>query len=386
MVKLLIAGDYCMHDRMQYLSADEIVASMSSILSYTQESDYSLVNLECSVFDGKYQPITKCGANLYNSSESIKALKKLGFDGVTLANNHFADFGSDAVKESLSLLNRYGMDYYGGGQNIEEASQTKYITIKGHKIAIINCCEHEYTIATDTLGGANPLDLIDIYNAIQIARNMSDYVIVIIHGGSEYYELPTPRMQKWYRFFVDAGADVIVNHHQHCYSGYEIYQSKPIVYGLGNFCFDWDGKRQSAWNRGYMLQILLDQNIQVNLIPYEQCDEQIGTYVLSDRSTFDKHIDELCETICSEEDIKHQYEMFVDSKKDEYMYIFNNHQNRLLRRLANKGFLPNKIISEFLPQNLYQDKEKLLTLLSYFQCESHDDIMTLLLNKFKKEK
>jgi hypothetical protein len=131
---------------------------------------------------------------------------------------------------------------------------------------------------------------------------------------------------------------------------------------------------------------MLDQNIQVNLIPYKQCDEQIGTYVLSDRSIFDKHIDELCETICSEEDIKYQYEMFVDSKKDEYMYIFNNHQNRLLRRLANKGFLPNKIISKFLPQNLYQDKEKLLTLLSYFQCESHDDIMTLLLNKFKKEK
>lgn len=385
MVKLLIAGDYCMHDRMQDLCADEIVASMSSITPYIQESDYSLVNLECSVFNGYYNPIVKCGANLHNSLESIKALKKLGFNGVTLANNHFADFGSDAVKESLSLLNRYGMDYYGGGQNIEEASQTKYITVKGHKIAVINCCEHEYTIATDIQGGANPLDLINVHNAIQIARDNSDYVIVIIHGGSEHYELPTPRMQKWYRFFVDAGADVIVNHHQHCYSGYEFYKGKPIIYGLGNFCFDWAGKRKSNWNEGYMVQFILDKEIKLELIPYTQCDTQVGTFILNERSDFDKNVSHLNDVIASPDSIKEQYSRHIMNKTNEYLYIFEPIQNKLLRRLHKKGLLPPKIVNDFLPQPLYQDKGKLLTLLSYFQCESHHDFMIDIFKNIKNE-
>ena len=217
MIKVTIAGDFCMHDRMLRYTSDDIVAAISSVSSYLKSSDYALVNLECAVFDEKYEPITKCGVNLHNSSESIIALKELGFKGVTLANNHFADYGSEAVDESLHLLEKHEMDYYGAGRNIEEASRVKYANAQGKKMAIVNCCEHEYTIATASQGGANPLDVINMYHAIQEAKKQANYIIVIIHGGSEHYNLPTPRMQKWYRFFVDAGADAVINHHQHCY-------------------------------------------------------------------------------------------------------------------------------------------------------------------------
>lgn len=40
-------------------------------------------------------------------------------------------------------------------------------------------------------------------------------------------------------YYVDCGADAVINHHQHCYSGYEKYNEKPIFYGLGNFAIDW---------------------------------------------------------------------------------------------------------------------------------------------------
>lgn len=52
-----------------------------------------------------------------------------------------------------------------------------------------------------------------------------------MHGGHEHYQLPSLRMQETYRFFIDAGADVVVNHHQHCFSGYEIYNNKYIFMG-----------------------------------------------------------------------------------------------------------------------------------------------------------
>lgn len=84
---------------------------------------------------------------------------------------------------------------------------------------------------------------------------------MIVHGGVEHHQYPTKRMVQTYRFFVDAGADAVINHHQHCPCGYEIYNGKPIYYGLGNFCFDWDGKRDSMWNVGYMVALNVDRNI-----------------------------------------------------------------------------------------------------------------------------
>src|SRR5690554_8220427 len=78
-----------------------------------------------------------------------------------------------------------------------------------------------------------------IYNTNQIkeAKATHDKVIVIIHGGHEYYNLPSPRMQKQYRFYAEQGADIIISHHTHCISGKEVYKGVPIYYSLGNFLF-----------------------------------------------------------------------------------------------------------------------------------------------------
>ena len=383
MIRLLITGDYSMHNRMQQMRSSDIVTAMSSVVPYVKDADYAITNLESAVFDGEHEAIVKCGANLHSSSEAIKALKELGFRCVTLANNHFADYGDDAVEESLQLLKEYGIDYFGAGRNIEEAKQVRLIEIKGKKIAVINCCEHEYTIATDTKAGCNPLDVVDVSRAIRKAKKEADYTIVIVHGGSEHYALPTPRMQKWYRFFVEAGADAVINHHQHCYSGYEMYEGKPIVYGLGNFCFDWNGQRGDAWNKGYMVQLMLDKDLQIELIPYEQCDEKVGTYVLTDRKAFEKHIAELNQIISKPEEVQKQYDAFGEKKREEYLHVFNNPQNRMLRRLAKKGLLPKKFAAEVLPKTIVEDRDKLLTMLSYFQCESHTDVMTEVLKNLK---
>lgn len=40
-------------------------------------------------------------------------------------------------------------------------------------------------------------------------------------------------MKELYRFLVDCGADAVINHHQHCFSGYEIYNEKPIFMDSG---------------------------------------------------------------------------------------------------------------------------------------------------------
>lgn len=384
MIQIIVAGDFCMHHRMQQFDSNKIVATTSSVIPIIQNADYALVNLECAIFESNQQSIVKSGPNLHNSSESIKAIKELGFKGVTLANNHFADYGLSAVSESLRLLEEYGIDYYGGGSNIIEASKVKYTIIKNKTIAIINSCEHEFSIATAIDGGANPLDVVDMTRAIKEARLQSDCVIVIIHGGVEHYDLPTVRMQKWYRFFIESGADAVINHHQHCYSGYEFYHGKPIVYGLGNFCFDWNGMRNSKWNEGYMVQLNIGNSITLQLIPYKQCDDQVGTFVLKERNIFDKRINELNSIIMDSALLQQKFLEFVMNKAEDYLYLFNNPQNRILRRLNKHGLLPIMFASEVLPKPIYQDKDKLLALLNDFQCEAHSDVMKVLLTQLRE--
>lgn len=257
-MKVLIAGDYCQRYRVDDAVKNRCFGELfDEVRPIIKSADYSIVNFEFPIVlnPESAKPIPKCGPNLKGTIESVDAVKYAGFNCCTLANNHILDQGENCCLDTKFELERAGVDTVGAGKNLDEASEILYKEVGGKVLAIINCCEHEFTIATATTAGANPLNPIQQYYKIQEARGNADYVLVIVHGGHEHYQLPSPRMQETYRFFVDAGADAVVNHHQHCYSGYEIYKNKPIFYGLGNFCFDIQPqKHDSIWNYGYMVQ------------------------------------------------------------------------------------------------------------------------------------
>ena len=130
-----------------------------------------------------------------------------------------------------------------------------------------------------------------------------------------------------------------------------------------------------------MVQLLLGDMVQIQLIPYEQCDEDVGTHVLEDWQEFEHHVMALNQIICNSSLLEQYYQTFIAKMKEEYLYIFNQPQNRLLRRLMKKNLLPNRLSTELLPSPIYTDRDKLLSLISYFQCESHRDIMTNILQQ-----
>ena len=257
-MKILIAGDFCQGYRVDALVKERRYGKLfDEVKPIIESADYSIVNFEFPVVLDKdaARPIPKCGPNLEGTIESIEAIKYAGFKCCTLANNHILDQGEQCCLDTKNELEKAGVDTVGVGSNLSEAGEIFYKEIDGETLAIINCCEHEFSIATETSAGANPLNPVRQYYAIQEAKKKADYVLVIVHGGHEHYQLPSPRMKETYRFFVDAGADAVVNHHQHCYSGYDVYYDKPIFYGLGNFCFDEPQMRHCGWNEGYMVRL-----------------------------------------------------------------------------------------------------------------------------------
>ena len=366
-MKLIIAGDFCQRHRV-----DEAVRKrrfgelFDEVRTIINTADYSIVNFEFPIIldSTNAKPIFKCGPNLQGTIEAVDAVKYAGFNCCTLANNHILDQGEQSCLDTKNELEKAGIDTVGVGNNLEDAASILYKEIQGETLAIINCCEHEFSIATDTTAGANPLNPIQQYYRIQEAQSKADYVLVIVHGGHEHYQLPSPRMQELYRFFVDAGANAVVNHHQHCYSGYEFYKGAPIVYGLGNLCFDHPQKRNDIWNEGYIANIEFKKNAApvLEVIPYFQCKEDVGVHLdLKNAGFFDK-LEELNRIIIGEELIS-QYNTFVKSRSSAEISIHLPYKSRILRKLYSLGICPS-----------FVSKEKWVRLLNYIETESHRDI------------
>lgn len=367
-MNIIIAGDYCPHDRvLPLLEKGQYDSVFEEVREFTKNADYSIVNLECPVVEHPASPIEKCGPNLKCSSKGVEAIKWAGFSCATLANNHFYDYGDIGVENTLAALHSNNIDHVGGGKNLKDASNVLYKQIGRELLAIVNCCEHEFSIAEQESGGSNPLNPIQQFYTIRDAKRKADYVVVIVHGGFEHYQLPSRRMKETYRFFVDAGADVVINHHQHCYSGYEVYNGKPIFYGVGNFCFDWDGKRNGKWNEGFMVKLVLSEQVQFDIIPYLQGDAEPKVKVLTDRTLFEESLSKLNKIISDDEALDKVNNEYLKKCIPSYVFCFEPLYNKLTKGLVDKGMLPSFI------------RRRRMALIDYITNESHIEkvIMTI---------
>lgn len=365
-MNVLIAGDFVPRRRTAAQIEKGDYSCLDEVKPIIKAVDYAIVNFESPVVMREAKPIEKTGPNLRCTEQAMECVAQAGFNCVTLANNHFRDFGQVGVEDTLTACNKYGVDYVGCGKNLMEAQQILYKEIGGQRLAIINVCEHEWSIATSAYGGSNPLDIISVCRNIKEARNKANFVLVIVHGGTEQYNLPTPRMRDTYRFFVEQGADAVVNHHQHCYSGYEMYRGKPIFYGLGNFCFDKPyAKNDKLWEEGLLVEIQFDQKINFGLYPYVQCDENEPVVnILKDKTAFDEAVLQLNSIIANEIQLKEQYQKMVSNKLALAKNILSPYSSSLFAKLYEKGLAPS----------LASDK-RMRKLLANIQCESHRDVL-----------
>jgi len=367
-LKIAITGDFCpVYGTGDLLLQKKYTEAFGDFKEAIAGTDLHITNLECPLTDYD-KGIEKNGPCLRAKPELVDALKYVDVDIACLANNHTLDFDEQGLLDTMKVCQDAGIKMVGGGKNLEEANEILYTTIKGRKLAIINFCENEFTIATDEKAGANPLYLPRNYRAIIDAKKKADTVMVIIHGGNECYSLPSPRVVDTYRFFADAGADIVIAHHTHCYSGYEIYNGIPIFYSLGNFIFDWSYKRIDSWYIGCALLLDIDEKgaISFELKPFYQAKEGIGFKVLKDEEKENvlKDIAQLSATIKDRAKLKKEWQNFCDqSRKQYHYYIFG--LNRITKNLFKIPFFKQYL----------KPQRKNLMLLNMIECEAHRDVV-----------
>lgn len=247
-IVLSFTGDVSLADNWHVMKAmDERKQGLSGILSEEVKnilvsSDITVVNNEFSISNRGEAMIGK-QYTFKGNPDRLSLYQEMGVDLVTLANNHVYDYGKDAFEDTLLSLTEYNIPYVGAGYNIEEAKRPYYFIIGGYKIAFVNASRAEKYIltkeATEDSGGIlKCYDTALFEEAISYARKTSDFVIALVHWGTEGTHVLEKVQEETGKLYIEKGADIVIGTHAHTLQGITFYQGKPIIYNLGNFLFN----------------------------------------------------------------------------------------------------------------------------------------------------
>lgn len=262
------------------------------------ESDYVVGNLE-TVFAGEAAGYTKDVFSFNTPSEFAVSMANSGIDMVTTATNHALDRDKAGLYQTLDVLDQVGIEHIGAYRRAEERNSIHTKKFKGKSIAFLNYTygtnlnespfvieESEYYILNllmpqkrvisnvkkglrgclsnaiyrliplkyvlkikrllgrtyvnqyvdrlDTkLLRKNYLDRIE--KDIKNANNHADLVVVCLHIGGQFNEMPGEQVKYFVHKISDFGADFIINTHAHVVQNYEKVGKTFVVNCLGNF-------------------------------------------------------------------------------------------------------------------------------------------------------
>lgn len=249
----------------------------SELKSIIKNSDISICNFEAPINIKGMNPINKAGPHVYQSKESIQYLSEVGFDTVSLANNHIYDYGQAAFENTLIELQKYDIDFVGAGVCFDEAYTTKVIEKNGIKIGLIAGCENEFgcSYENQNRGGYAWLFHYLIEDNIRKLKQEVDSVVLIAHAGVENIDFPIKEWRDRYKRLCDIGVDVVIGHHPHVPQGYENYNNSMIFYSLGNFYFDtvsFQNKKDDSYS--VVLEFEKSGLIEFEIIYHQKIDGQ----------------------------------------------------------------------------------------------------------------
>lgn len=232
------------------------------------ESTFTLGNLEAPVTNSKKN--ADKWAVLKQSQSILAELKKVNVSGVSLANNHMLDYGTDGLMDTIKNLQENNIRFTGAGNNIRDALSPIELTDGGRKIRIyslattlplesaasngrpgiapigVKCTYYFDGVGMQEQPGTPPIshcfvngpDIERIKRILRANRKEDVTSIITIHWGMPYQYNLMDYQKEIAHALIDAGADLIIGHHPHVLQQIERYKEKLIFYSLGNFIWE----------------------------------------------------------------------------------------------------------------------------------------------------
>lgn len=249
MMRIAVAGDLAPIGRNEHLFAEGAVPGREAL---APGADLFVANLECPLVDNA-EPIVKGGPALRARRDASRGLKALGIDAVGLSNNHILDYGEQGLFDTVRALSEASILSFGAGSSIEEAAKPLSFVSRQQEVLIFAFADKEYSCARTDSPGACPLEIPLMVRALR-AASPEAFKFVLLHTGNEHFAFPSPALRDLAHLLVELGAGAVICQHSHCIGSFEDYRGGLIVYGQGNFIFDYPSRRQT-WGDGIIVEL-----------------------------------------------------------------------------------------------------------------------------------
>jgi poly-gamma-glutamate synthesis protein (capsule biosynthesis protein) len=179
----------------------------------------------------------------------LDLLKDMGARVIENTGNHINDYGWQPFSYTLSLYDRAGMVYFGGGRTITEAQRAITLTDHGNVLGFVGCNPIGPPIAwanglNDGRPGSAPCQSPYVVMQTELGKLKASGAVPI--ATLQYEEQPlgdfsyetAPSQVADFRRLVDAGAAIVSGSQGHQSQGFDLYRGGFIHYAVGNLFFD----------------------------------------------------------------------------------------------------------------------------------------------------
>jgi len=223
----------------------------------------------------------------FNSPDEIGLnLIDIGFNMVSLANNHAVDMGEVGILNSVKFWRHKDVIVSGQSDSFEDRNNFKIYEENGIKYAFI--------AYTDSINGltipSGKEYLVNIYSDEQAKKDIYsikdkvDVIIVSMHWGEEYTHNPTQKQKTQAKYLSSLGVNLIIGSHPHVIMPVDYVGDTLVIYSLGNFI-----SGQSPLGIAKIIGLMVGMDIVVNedKVTFENIDYKLlYTYCTNDYKNY----------------------------------------------------------------------------------------------------
>lgn len=250
-------------------------AIFSEILPTFRQADILFGQCEC-CYSTRGELLPQARSRLSFHPRNVEALQLCGFDVMSLCSNHSLDMGFTALRDTIENLKLAGIRPLGVGENFIESRRSVIVEKSGVKMAFLaySPAQHPTFCATASQLGNNPMQIYNYYRDpepdypgsapevitvpdrqhikwmqedVAKAKEEADVVAVSFHWGLPFIPHAIADYESELgHAAVDAGADLVIGHHQHLLKGVELYKGKVIFHGINHLTVWIDYTKQSG--------------------------------------------------------------------------------------------------------------------------------------------
>ncbi|GAA0718973.1 poly-gamma-glutamate synthesis protein (capsule biosynthesis protein) [Halorubrum trapanicum] len=229
--------------------SDDPAGVWGTTLPRLRKLDALVGNLECCVSDRGERWPDKTYYFRAPPSFAAPALEAAGASFVSLANNHVLDYREPALRDTRTHLADAGVARAGAGTTADEALAPATFEAGDLTVAAFGLTDQSTAFAATDADPGTAFARLDpavretrdlVGEALdRVAETDPDLVVASLHWGANWETEPRRVHERFGRWLVDQGVDVVHGHSAHVLQGVEVYEGRPIVYDAGDFVDDY---------------------------------------------------------------------------------------------------------------------------------------------------